>query len=57
MMPDDTFKRVLGLPHVTMSGVAVINGGANPSVRAMAEAIVVGQQSEIQRMTALLANR
>lgn len=37
--------------------MAVINGGANPSVRAMAEAIVVGQQSEIQRMTALLANR
>lgn len=26
MMPDDTFKRVLGLPHVTMSGVAVIIG-------------------------------
>lgn len=25
-MPDDTFKRVLGLPHVTMSGVAVIIG-------------------------------
>ncbi|NBX12627.1 MAG: amino acid permease [Acidimicrobiia bacterium] len=25
-MPDDTFKRVLGLPQVTMSGVAVIIG-------------------------------
>ena len=36
---------------------AVIEGGSNPSVRALATAIVAGQTAEIDEMTALLAER